>query len=200
MKKNSPAENLFEIDCKARNMAEDMLDKILVILTGSETPDHYPMEDWHYDYYDYSFELDGCDNDLRLTEDQYKQIEALGFYHGWLNHKDGMETFYKITKEKGFIESRQVKRKYGNKKVWVVTSGCIYEGGGVDKVFATKERALEYAKAKAEEENKEEWRAEYVSNYVDGTTVTGHFYTTKDGKYWSDGTDYIDCSEWEVEV
>lgn len=94
----------------------DLFEDISRIIGGREqtyASDRYRFQDWHWDDYDNSFELDECDNDLRLNEQQFRAIqEDLGFHHGWLNHLDGMETYYGLNQDTGkFVESRRQKVK-----------------------------------------------------------------------------------------
>lgn len=73
-------------------------------------PGAYRFQDWRWDDYDNSFELDECDNDLRLTEQQFRVIhEDMGFHHGWLNHLDYWETYYGLNDAGKFVESRRKK-------------------------------------------------------------------------------------------
>lgn len=51
------------------------------------------------DSYDGSIEIYGVANDVRLNEKQQKLIFDAGFIRCWLNHKDGMETYYSWGKE-----------------------------------------------------------------------------------------------------
>jgi hypothetical protein len=46
------------------------------------------------DYYDESIELYDVGNDVRLNDAQQRLLHESGFTRVWLNHKDGMETYY----------------------------------------------------------------------------------------------------------
>ncbi len=74
-------------------------------------------------------------------------------------------------------------------KVWVVSSGCKYEGGSVKAVVDSKEKAIEFMNNMAAKENAEGWR---------NKTQDGAFISDLSGTAWYSGTDYIEAEEWEV--
>lgn len=95
-------------------------------------------------------------------------------------------------------------------KVYVVSSGCIYEGGGVDGVFIRKDLA-EAKFNELVEEKREDMRT--MEAYEKQCMASGHHGFHADG-YWleekDDSTDkekciifkseYISMREWECEI
>jgi hypothetical protein len=94
MENKSLADRLFEASALAALLEEEILDKVLVILgVKPEDTDNWPFYDFGWDWYDSSFELYGCAEGFSLSPEQYEQIKALGFSHGWCNYADGSECF-----------------------------------------------------------------------------------------------------------
>ncbi len=79
------------------------------------------------------------------------------------------------------------------KNVWLVISGCIYEGGSVDDVFATEEIAREAALKIVEERNK--FHTEYMGDEY-------HRWEFKETEYswWENSSDYIGVRKFEVKT
>ena len=70
--------------------------------------------------------------------------------------------------------------------VWVASTGCIYEGGSVDGVFATKEEAVKCALSE---------RSKYG---VDEGSPWAMKEDTEDCQTWDDGCYYVAAIRWEV--
>ena len=94
-------------------------------------------------------------------------------------------------------------------KVYVISSGMMYEGGSVNNVFATKELADAYFQQLVEEKrarNKEmyEWAkthdSEYTREYAERWLEEEHtVHENGDEEYLFFGSDFISLSLWEAE-
>jgi hypothetical protein len=87
----SIAEKLFEAHHALAGAEEDLCD-ILVeqIFKWADTED-WQFQDFHFDYYDESLELDKCNPDFRVTGEQAQAIYALGFKRFWVNYTNQTE-------------------------------------------------------------------------------------------------------------
>lgn len=93
--------------------------------------------------------------------------------------------------------------------VFVVHSGCIYEGGGVKAIYSTHEKALTFVKKFVAKENaeKEEQNKEYIeenkANGRDENFWTWQLYDHPELKdvdrYWEADSDYIAIFKYEVD-
>lgn len=105
------------------------------------------------------------------------------------------------------------------KKCYVIESGCIYEGGGVDGVSLEYDIAIEYAKSIVLERQKEndehyEWYIEHTNEMIlndptlykdltkeefDEYIKSNHsIWKQETEKYWSDGMNYIRVIEMDL--
>jgi hypothetical protein len=87
------ANNLFAAMDHASNFSDRFGEEIQEIL-GLTVPHEWPFDDYHFDSYDSSFELDSCRADFKLTPEQQKKFWELGFWRCWLNYPDGTERHY----------------------------------------------------------------------------------------------------------
>jgi hypothetical protein len=79
------------------------------------------------------------------------------------------------------------------KSVWVVSSGCIYEGGGNIGIYKTEELARTMALKTVKDKN--DWSME--ANEKDDFKF--EMFVEKEHNYWSNGIDYVVVNENEVE-
>ncbi len=80
--------DLFFEYVRAKSRFEDEL------IESSNNEDDFDYERIGGDDYDASIELYGVGNHVRLNARQQRLCHEAGFTRCWLNHKDGMETFY----------------------------------------------------------------------------------------------------------
>lgn len=94
-------------------------------------------------------------------------------------------------------------------KVYVISTGCIYEGGGVKNVFVNKEKAQEYFQQLVEEKRKSNSEmceyslnsdSEYTQNNAEKWLEEEH-NITEDGleQYVFYGGNFIAIDVWEAE-
>lgn len=72
------------------------------------------------------------------------------------------------------------------KYVWVVSTGCVYDGGSVDGVFATKEEAVKMTISERSKYGVDEGRPWAVVEDTD------------DCYAWDDGCYYVVATRWKV--
>lgn len=107
------ADQLFKCQIEQHTWREELSTRLSLILGGVDPVDSAIEDlkfcDVSYDYYDWSLELQGCDDSLKLTQEQAKQIFALGFERFWLNWADGTELY--VYKDASGIQIGERKRK-----------------------------------------------------------------------------------------
>jgi hypothetical protein len=83
--------------------AKDRLDEAVDVWVPALACDY---DDITFDYYDASFEVKGCADELRIPDVSIPKIRSAGFERVWLCHRNGAETFYEIGRDpharKGF--------------------------------------------------------------------------------------------------
>jgi len=89
------ADRLFDAEIALAHADERFGDELSVWLGRKWWEPEPPLlDDYYYDYYDRSFELTGCLDDLAMPPESLPAIWAAGFDRFWLNHLDGTETAY----------------------------------------------------------------------------------------------------------
>ena len=87
------AQDLFDKRIALDKAEDDLTSHVLRIL-NTTIDGRMRFEDSRYDWYDHSFELDGCEASLVLSSEQQDEFWKLGFLCGWLNYSDKTERHY----------------------------------------------------------------------------------------------------------
>ncbi len=97
--------------------------------------------------------------------------------------------------------------------VWAVHSGCKFEGGGIDALFETEQKAVWYCKHVIKDKNKghqysnprrkrHRVRREFKVSKKEAKEMVNRFpkyvRSKHDPHYWDNGYDYISARPWKV--
>jgi hypothetical protein len=88
-------------------------------------------------------------------------------------------------------------------KCYVVSSGCVYEGGWTESVHLSKESAIKVAKKLVgyrQQDNNEAYERSRERHKVAGYKPPEKIVYRKDKEreYWTDGYDYVQVVEFEL--
>jgi hypothetical protein len=95
------ADRIFEAENRAHRL-EDEFGRVTMEILGLDDEGDWPFADFHFDSYDKSFELDGCEVSLGLTQEQQAKFWDLGFLQCWLNYHNGTQNHYYLDSGKEY--------------------------------------------------------------------------------------------------